>query len=60
MQVPPFYSSAFLAPQVHHNQSTCSAGDQIPTPYMRSGTRDYQLCSACAEIAAVERRALAS
>ena len=60
MQVEPFHSVEFLALPVHHTQSGCEFGAGIRLAHTRTGTANRPLCPKCTDLAAAERRALAS
>jgi hypothetical protein len=36
--------------QVHHNNSACPPGRDIPAHERRQGTNNYRLCNDCAEL----------
>jgi hypothetical protein len=52
--VPAFYSineaKKPAANQVHHNNSACGPGREIPLHERRSGTGNYRLCYDCTKL----------
>ncbi len=53
-RVPPFYSiNEVVKPQqnrVHHNNSACPPGRDIPANERRDGTNAYRLCLECDQL----------
>jgi hypothetical protein len=53
-RVSPFYSvneyKKLAANQVHHNNSDCRPGQDIPKEEQKQGTGGYRLCDRCTEI----------
>jgi hypothetical protein len=47
-KVSPFYST--LKRDVHHNQSTCTEGNNIEARYRAQGTGNLRLCDHCRRI----------
>lgn len=47
MKVAAYYSANQSDPDVHHNQSECPSGKQIPAHNRRSGTNNWPLCAHC-------------
>ena len=50
MRVSPYYSANQSDPDVHHNQSDCPSGQQIPAYNRRPGTNGWPLCKHCADM----------
>ena len=36
--------------RIHHNNSTCALGWEIPAKSKRDGTNNYRLCDNCAKV----------
>jgi hypothetical protein len=53
-QVPAFYSvnevNKPASQRVHHNNSVCPPGRDIPAKERKSGAGGYRLCNDCAEL----------
>lgn len=49
-KVAPFHSVAPNDPKKHHDQSTCTEGNNIETKNKRSGTGGYPKCEHCERI----------
>jgi hypothetical protein len=45
-----YYSINPSAPDVYHDQSNCSSGQQIPPANRRSGTNGYPKCKHCRDM----------
>ncbi len=46
MKVAPFYSTK-PGTRVHHNNNSCTEGNNIESYYRRSGTGGFPLCTHC-------------
>jgi len=46
-KVDPFHSIAPNDPKVHHDNSSCTEGNNIEPQNKRSGTGGYPLCAHC-------------
>ena len=53
-KTPPFYSvneeKKPAANRVHHNNSACPPGRDIPNSERRSGTNNYRMCDDCGRL----------
>jgi len=49
-KVEPFHSTAPNDPNVHHNNSDCTEGNNIEPENKASGTGGHPLCSHCARL----------
>jgi hypothetical protein len=49
-KVTAFHSKKPGAPKVHHNNSSCTEGNNIETQNKASGTGGHPLCSHCARL----------
>lgn len=49
-KVAPFHSTALNAPKVHHNNSSCTEGNNIEAKNKASGTGNHPLCAHCGRL----------
>ena len=50
MNTQPFHSVKLYAPQVYHNDTRCTEGNNIEPQYLRQGTGGRPLCKHCARL----------
>lgn len=50
MKVSTYHSTNYSAPHVHHDQSDCPTGQQIPPTNRASGTGGYPKCKQCQDM----------
>jgi len=49
-KIPAFHSTNPTDPDVHHDQSTCQAGNLIPSHNRKQGMGGYRKCEHCTKI----------